>query len=523
MIRFLRRLATAGAIGLVLTGIVAGCGSSSPGDATTGSSPSDADIRDGGVLRVGLESMPNSLNPSELVEKSAGMVIQQVAEGLFELGDNGQPVPNLASDYETSADGRTLTIDLRRDVTFSNGDGMTSRDVAFSIEEVKSSSLNGSLFEVISKIRATSPYTVELNLSTPAPGLINTFATYAAYIVPHNYAGVSEKAFAANPIGTGPYVVAPRNSGNAITLTNNSRYWKPSKPHLDEIAFTVAGDENGRLQQVLAGDLNVASATPLGAKTGLQSNSGVRIEETPQRVVNYLLLNLDDPQFQDQRVREAINLAIDREGVVAVATDGRGQPGASFLPPPELFYENLEPPERDVAKAKSLIAEAKAAGNGKVGSPITLRYYNFDEYSRLAAQVLQQDLEEIGLSVKLQPLEEAALNEMLQTGQYEAVLGIYSPAVTDPSGIISLYVAFFSPGAGQDVAAQTKLSEEAATELDEERRAQLYAELQQMVFDEESLLVVNYQPELFAVTQDVVGVELDGAGNLFLRNAGFSE
>ncbi len=525
MTRLSRPLTRLLALALLAVAAIALAGCGGGGGSTTGgtgaTTTADAgEISDGGVLRFGLEATPNSLDPSQIIERSAIIVSQQFAEPLFEIAADGEPVPNIAAGYKTSADGKTMTIDLKKGVTFSSGDPVTSKDVAFSIDQARESPFNGSLYAAIAKVTAPAPDTVVLKLKTASPALLAALANYSAAIVPADYAGMSAKEFGQTPIGTGPYAVSSGERGRDIVLVANANFWKPEKPHFEEIVFTVATDENSRLQQVRGGDLDMTLATPIGAKTGLPPNSGVRIEETPQRVVNYFLLNQDDPRFEDPRVREAINLAIDRDGIIETATDGRGEQGASFLPPMVSFWNDTKPPAQDVAKAKQLIAEATKGGSIP---PFTIRFYDFDAYSKLATQVIQQNLEEIGLTVKLQPLDESALNELLETGDYEAVVGIYYTLNVDPAGFTSFYLAFFAPGSGQNVDALNEVAEEAAAEVNQAKREQLYIQLQQMMIEEEGLLVLNYQPETYPVTERVTGVEFDGAGSMLLRNAGFTE
>lgn len=516
MIRTSRVAGRFAALVLAVAAAVAanGCGGGNATGGTTSGAPGD-----GGVLRFALETAPSTLDPSQMVEKASLIVTQQVAEGLFEVEKNGQTVPDLASDVKTAPDGRTMTIDLRRGVTFSNGKPMTSKDVVFSLEQARKSPFNGSLYSSISAVEAPSSGTVVLKLKSAAPALVSALANYSAYIVPDNFGGLSEKEFGQAPIGTGPYAVASGQRGGDIELIPNSHYWKQTKPHFDEIVFTVATDENSRLQQLRSGDLDMSSATLIGTTTGLPPGSGVRIDETQQKIVNYLLLNQNYPLFKDPRVREAVNLAVDREGIIKTATDGKGQLGASFLPPSQTFFDNAQPPARDVAKAKQLVAEATTDG---VDAEFTLRFYDFDGYSKLATQIIQQDMEEIGIDVKLQPLDEAALNELIAAGEYEAVVGIYLPSITDPVGLSTLYLSFFAPKSGQDAAALTQVADEAAVELNEERRNQLYVRLQEMMIEEEGLLVLNYQPEVYPAAEMVTGIEFDGVGDVLLRNAGFS-
>jgi peptide/nickel transport system substrate-binding protein len=305
-------------------------------------------------------------------------------------------------------------------------------------------------------------------------------------------------------------------------MTQNPEFWKPDKPHFEELAFSVTTDENSRFQQIRGGDLDMTKASAIAAKTGVVPGTGVRVEETPQNITDYLLLNQNKPLFKNQKVREAVNLAMDREGIIETATDGKGELGASFLNPAVTYSIQVEPPERDVAKAKQLISEAAKEGVD-TGEGFTINSYNFDAYSGIATQIVQQNLEEVGLNVKLQPLDEAALNEELEAGEYQAVLGLFLPGISDPSELSTFYIGFYAPGNGADVAAQTKVIEEGAVEMNEAKREALYGQLQEMVIEEESMLVINYQPVVYPVVEEVTGVEFDPVGNLLLRNAGFTE
>ncbi|HVO54045.1 MAG TPA: ABC transporter substrate-binding protein [Solirubrobacterales bacterium] len=493
---------------------LAGCGGSS---GSSSSDASSAEAIDGGVLRVGVPTGPETLDPAQ--NGDGGMITETFGEALFETNSEGEIVPRLATSYKTSADGLTVTIHLRTDVTFSNGQKMTSKDVVFSIEQAEGGAINSSLYEEISKVSAPSPDTVVLTLKEPMPAITSVLANYSSLIVPDNWAGMSEKEFSLKPMGTGPFEVKSAKQGGTVKLVSNPKYWGQPKPHLDEIVFSPAAEESN-LQQLRSGALDVVSSvTPIGAKTGVPANSGIQIEESAAKFVNTFLLNQNFPLFKDPRVRKAINLAIDYKGITATATDGRGQEGASFLPPDQTFRIDTQPPARDVAEAKELIAEAVKDG---VKPEFSLNFNSGEAYSRLATQIVQQNLEEVGLTVKLQGVQEASLYEGLFGGDYDAILYGVGATFSDPVGMSNVILGVVSPPAGQDVKALKKVAEEAATELNEEKRAQLYAELQEMMIEEEALLPLNYQPEIVPIAENVTGLEFDGVGNLLLRNVGFT-
>lgn len=529
--RVVSRISALALIVLVAALAVAGCGgggssggSGGGGGTGGGEAPADeAAIKDGGVLTFALESQPSTLNPSEVIEASSLIPVLEFGEGLYEWGPGGKPVPNLATAVKTSPDGLTWTFTLQKGVKFSDGRPLSSKDVVFSIEQAKKSPFYGSLYEAITAVTAPSPDTVVIKVKTTTPALPAQLAFYTAFIVPDNYAGMSKTAFAQAPVGTGPYEIASAKQGGDITMVQNQEFWKTGEaPHLEELVFSVTTDENSRFQQIRGGELDMTKATAISAKTGVVPGTGVRVEETPQNITDYLLLNQNEPLFGNKKVRQAVNLAVDREGIIQTATDGKGTLGASFLNPAVTYSIQVEPPKRDVAKAKELIAEAAKEGVD-TGESFTIQSYNFDAYSGIATQIVQQDLEEVGLSVKLQPLDEAALNELLEAGEYQAVLGLFLPGIADPSELSTFYVDFYAPGNGADVAAQTKVIEEGAKEMDEAKREALYAKLQEMVIAEESMLVLNYQPVVYPVKEEITGVEFDPVGNLILHNAGFAE
>jgi peptide/nickel transport system substrate-binding protein len=503
---------------------VAGCGGgggSSSTESTTGQAPDTpaSQASQGGVLHFALETSPSTLDPSQMTERPAIIITNQYAEALFESAEGGKVVPLLAESSELSGDGKTLTITLRSDVKFSNGQPMTSKDVAFSLEKMRKSPVNGTLYEAITKVSTPDPSTVVIDLKSVSPGMLAVLANYSSDIIPANYGGQSQKQFAQSPIGTGPYAVSGQH-GQEVTLVPNKFYSGKATPHFEEMVFSVAADENTRLQQLRSGELQMSTATLLGTKTGLPPGSGVKVETTPQKMVTFILLNQDSPALKDQRMREAVNLAIDRQGIIATGTDGQGEEGLSYMPPTQNYFQDVKPPATDAEKAEALVKEATADG---VKPEFEIWYGATDPYQRQAVQIIQQNLEAIGITVKLETLDEATLIELCETGEYDSMISFYNANLVDPEGLTKFYLSFFAPGAGQNVDALNKLSEAAAVETDESKREQLYVELQEDMIEEEGLLVLNYQPEAFAVSEEVTGVEFDGAGNMFLRNAGFSE
>jgi peptide/nickel transport system substrate-binding protein len=509
---------TLGAL-LAAAAVLAGCGGGSGSSADGGSDSAAA--KPGGVLHFGLESEPTTLNPTRVVEQATSYVIPQINETLFEIDSEGEAQPKLATKYTTSKDGLTWTLQLRKGVKFSDGAPMTADDVVFSIEEARTGPYFAGLYEPIEKVRATSPTTVVIETSEPMPALIADLSIFTIGIVPENYGGVAEKEFGQSPVGTGPFVLESWKHGQAITLAKNPGYWDQGQPLLDEIVYTVTTNENARAAQLRGGDLDATRVSPLTVKSGLSGVSDVQLDEVPGGIVNLFSLNLNWPPFDDQRIREAINLAIDREGINQAGSDGKGTLGASFLQPSILYSDtDLQPPARDVEKAKELVAEAVKDG---VDTSFTIKFTNFTGFFPITAQIIQQNLEEVGLAVKLETLDEAALSEESTTGKgVPAGLGLTTAWLNDPAELASFYL-FGAEFIGSDMKKLTKLANEANVEMNPTKREQLYHEMQEAVAEEELTLVLNYEPIIMATQDNVTGIRYTPTGLLTLGTAGFTD
>jgi peptide/nickel transport system substrate-binding protein len=472
------------------------------------------------VLHYGLEGEPTKLIPSEAIDGPSTSVLFFIGEPLYKLNHKSELVPNLATSYKESGGGLTWTFQLRKGVKFSNGKPLTSADVAFSIETARQSLYFASFYERINEVQAPSPSTVIMKLKEPAPALLAELSLFSADIIPDNYGGLSKQEFATHPIATGPFAVKSWHPGSGVVLSKNKYYWKPNRPYLDEVVFTSTSEESARLAQIRGGDLDMTRANPIGAKTGVPQGSGARVEEAPLALADFLLLNQNSSVFDNASLRKAVNLAVDREGIIKAATAEKGQLGGSYITPTIPFYTPIQPPERNAAEAKSLVERATKEG---ANATFTIKTTVGDTAVGTSSQIVQQDLEEAGFTVKIQSLDEAALNEQIEAGEYDAVMAHYGPAIADPTELTTFYLTFYAKNSGADLAKQTAIAEEASSERNRQKRGQLYAQLQREIAAEESLLILDYSRLVYPVREDVAGVEFDGVGVFSMDGAGFSK
>ena len=397
---------------------------------------------------------------------------------------------------------------------------MTAADVVFSLEAARHSLYYASLYEAIDKIKATSASTVVITTAKPLPAMLSDLSLFAASIVPKNYGGVSQKEFGEHPVGTGPFKLAEWNHGQSVTVVRNSFYWRPDRPYLDKVIFHGDPDDNSRIAQLRSGGLDASTTPAFSQIAGLEQAPGIRVGEYAKGITDTVTLNAHAPEFEDVRVREAVSLAIDREALIEVALSGHGEPAGAWLPPVVLYHDtSIKPTAHDVAKAKQLLAEAVKDG---ADPSFTLLSEAGSTYAGLASQIIQQNLQEAGFNVKLQPLDQSALYGQIGAGEFDAALNYLYPLVLDPSELASYYIASNGFGNGAPMGEYTKLNEAASVETNSGKRRQLYYEIQELVDQQKYMLPLDYQPYTWALQEAVSGFEVTPLNIIWLGDAGFS-
>jgi peptide/nickel transport system substrate-binding protein len=511
----------AATVAAVMCLLVSGCGSGSGGSSAATVSSGTA-ATDGGTLRIADTSEAETLDPIKALSNPSVNAVTQIIEPLFKANAKGQIEPWLAVGSKQSPDGLTWTFKLRPGVKFTNGKPMTAEDVVFSIEAVRASEEWTSMFEPVTNVRAASASTVTVTTKQPVAGLPAELSLFAAGIVPKDYGGVSESEFAEHPVGTGPFELSSWKHGHSLTLSRNPHYWKKGQPLLDQVVFESAPEVNSRTTQLQGGELDVMASPDWSQLSGLEADPELNVGVYAMGYLDYISLNQRIPLFKDKRVREAVNLALEREGIVKAALYGYGETAGPWIQPAIKGHdESIKPVAQNVAKAKSLLSEAVAADG--VAPKMTLLFFSGDTYYSTVAQVAQQDLEEVGFQVTLQPLDESTVISQISAGKYDAVLLYYSSDVADPSEGGSIYAGTEGAFTGGKTEEVESLNAEAGAEADEAKRLALYGELQQVIAREQDVITYDYRPFVWAMQSNVTGFEVNATGHPWLAETGFSE
>jgi peptide/nickel transport system substrate-binding protein len=520
---FLVSIAALIAFALALTGCGGGSGtsSSSSSNAADTTAESEATAEPGGVIQIAELAEATTLDPFIAPGLTDVQVTRQINEGLYKQDESGEFLPWLATGYKLSTDGLHWTFKIREGVTFSDGKPLAADDVQFSIEKARNSGYLGALLEPVVGAKVAGPDEVEVVTKAPMPALIPLLASHYMPVVPNNYGGVSQKEFAQHPIGTGPFVLKNWAHGSSITLSKNPTYWKSGLPIADEIVFNVVADDNSRISQFRSGSIDMIGQPAWSQVASLENDPGIQIGNYGNYALDYVTLNTQTEHFEDPRMREAVSLALDRSGIIETALAGQGEPAGSFLPPTMVpYYTEIASPEQDIAKAKKLLEEAVADGADPSFTLITI---GGEAYAEVTSQIIQQNLEDIGFKVKLQPLDFAAITEKLESGDNDAMLLYYYAGVPDPVELSTYYIEQIGSPSGLNAKPLEALAAEAATEIDKAKRGALYKQLQDDIFKELQLVPIDYHAAVWATQSDVTGLEVNSTNNLLLSKTGFSE
>ena len=316
----------------------------------------DAEPVYGGSVVVGIQQDIDSLDPHKATAAGTTEILFNIFEGLVKPDENGNLINAIASDYTISEDGLVYTFTLRDGVKFHNGNEVTAEDVKYSLDRV-SGLLDGtplvSTLSVITDVAILDEKTVQVTVDSPNPELIYSFT---AAIIP---AGSGEDENAA-PIGTGPFSFVSYVPQEGIVLAKNTEYWQEGLPYLDEVTFKIISNVDTAMLDIKGGSVDVCPYL-----TDSQANElagEFNIVSAPSNVVQALFLNCAKGPLADERVRQAICYALDKEAINEFVTGGNGVPiSSAMLPTLEEYYVDLSEMYGNTANiemAKQLLTEA---------------------------------------------------------------------------------------------------------------------------------------------------------------------
>ncbi|MGZ5252707.1 MAG: ABC transporter substrate-binding protein [Caldimonas sp.] len=389
------------------------------------------------TLRVGLAEDPDVLDPTLARSFVGRVVFAALCDKLFDIDEKLQIVPQLATAYEWSADSKALTMKLRPGVTFHDGEKFDAAAVKFNIERHKTmagSNRRGELAPVAS-VDVVDPQTVRLNLSAPFSPLLAQLADRAGMMVSPKAAQAEGEKFGAHPVCSGPFRFVERVAQDKIVLERFANYWNKDAIHFDKVIYTPIPDATVRLANLKSGQLDFIERVASSDIEKLKSDKKLKVSRITEIGYQGITINVgksekaqQNPLGKDDRVREALELSLDRQGLAQVVMDNEAQVGNQWVAPSNAWYaKNVPVPKRDVARARALLKEA-----GVPNPSFTLVAPTTSDAQRLAV-VVQSMAREAGFDVKIQAAEFATSLNMADKGDFEAYVLAWSGRA-DPDG-----------------------------------------------------------------------------------------
>ncbi len=469
------------------------------------------------TLVVALNQDPDILDPSLSRTYVGRIIYEHMCEKLYEIDESLKIFPQLAAELPAFSDGgKTVTIKLRQGVKFNDGTPMNAEAVRFSLDRhlnMKGSARRSEL-ELVEAIEVVDPLTVRLRLKAPFSPLVATLADRAGMPVSPTQAKKLDEKFGTAPICVGPWEFAERVPQDRIVLVKSKHYFDPSQAKFERIVFRIIPDDNVRLANLRSGDIDMMHLVAPTDAVSLRREG--RFEVTRVAGLHYqsITINLHNkngknkppvdlgtPLANDPRVREALDLSLDREALNQVAWDGQYTPGCTPISPVSPFYDKgRKCPTRDVAKAKKLLAEAGLSG----GYSFEMTIVN-DPQQRRVGEVIQGMAKEAGFDISLRPSEFASALKDDDDGNLRAFLVGWSGRV-DPDGNIHQFHTCngsLNTTTACDEAIDALLNK--AREVnDQAQRAALYKEaIDKMVLGRRNLIYLYHQNYLMAYPKNL--------------------
>jgi peptide/nickel transport system substrate-binding protein len=430
----------------------AGCGASGTGTKEsggaeggfyTGAAPGGQPVA-GGTATVDTAEAPTTLDPVSVITPGDTRPSTAIFDTLVELmPEENEPSPALAQSWTVSPDGKTYTFTLRPGVQFSNGEPLTAADVTYSLLRVKN--LPISSCQTFTKrwrtIRSLGANKVEIDLDQPEPALIGTLTVPCFGIVPKALVErEGEKQFAANPVGTGPFIFKSTTPGNSkITLEKNPHYWRKGQPYLSGLIFNQVENENSRILAVRSGSAQIGLGMPYAQAQALESTPGVRMLVEPLWGSSINPINNTKPPLNNVEVRRALLYATPYSEIIQAVYKGYGYQTNGVWGKMKYWDSSVPPYPTDVKKAKELLANAGLPN----GFSVTMQIQGGETGAELIAQILQSSWAKAGVKVDIQTLNSTTLYANLFSGKFE--LQLLPPEATgaefyNPDGAVQSYL-----------------------------------------------------------------------------------
>ncbi len=477
-----------------------------------------------GTLVVGLVAEPVNLDPPQVTDLNSNRVGRRIVETLVTFPEEStQVVPGLAESWTISKDGLQYTFKLRRGITFHDGTPLNAEAVKFSIErqinpnhpayKLGKYPFANFFFGNVKAVEVLSDERVAFLLNEPRASFLAILTAGAASIVSPTAVMKWGPDYPTHPVGTGPFRFASWDRGQRVVLEKNPTYWKyPVK--VERVIYRPIVEDQARLTELLTGTLDVIVGVPADFVGQLEQNPKITLLKQVGAHVWYLGMNNQKKPFDDKRVRQALNYAVNKEAIVKDVLKGTGASSRGpVLPGTWGADPALKAYPYDPERAKKLLAEAgypsgfsttlwvPESGSG-MQAPVAM------------STVMQSNLKAVGVNVTLQTMEWGAYLAKLRTKEQELFALSWMAGTEDPDMVMYplLHSSQWTPvGPNRALYKNPRfdaLLQQARLTTDQAKRTQLYREAQRILVDDAPWVFVDHEIQIAALSKRVQGFKL---------------
>ncbi|MGY0692396.1 glutathione ABC transporter substrate-binding protein [Virgibacillus sp. FSP13] len=469
----------------------------------------------GGELVIAVLSDATQLDPHKGTDiPSANVYHGKIYEGLVKQDKNMEIQPVLATDWE-QIDDLTWKFKLREGVKFHDGTDFNAEAVKKTFDRVLSeetASPRASLYEMIEEINIVDDYTVEFKTSYPFAPLLSNLAHYAGGIISPKAIDEYGAELGQHPVGTGMFKFESWTPGSEIKLSTYDEYWG-EKPNIDSVVFKVVPEDSTRIAMVETGEAHLAEPVPVSEVDRIENSQNMKLNRSDGLGIDYIGFNVEKEPFDDARVRQAINYAVDKEAIISGVYNNVGTVAKGPMGPGVWGYsENIAGYSYNIEKAKELLKEAGYEDGFK-----TTIWTNDNKARMDVAEVVQSQLKGIGIETEIKVVEWGAYLEGTANGDHDMFILGWSNMTGDAD--YNQYFLFHSDAKGNpgnrsfyDNPEVDELINKGRQETNPDKRLEIYEKAQKIEVEDAPMVFLRNDEDLVAVGNNVEGFWMHPAG-----------
>lgn len=475
-------------------------------------------VKRGGTLAYGVDQDVISFDAANTQDNGSLWADMNIYDQLLRLNPDGSKlVPDLATSWDVKQGGRVIVFHLRHNARFYDGTPVTSADVLFSYDRVRSpkSVVNWTL-EAIKSDRAVDKYTFEVTLKKPWAPFLNDITLWGASIMSKKAVLKLGGKVKSQPVGSGPFYVSKFLPGQYILLKRNPYYWERDAcgkqyPYLDAVKLVYTPNDNTRIVKLEGGALDAAVDIPYNLLASVDKQPNITAKTTPQ--LGIMAINLNQRKFapfRDTKVVQAMNYAIDRSAIVKAVFFGHAAAATSPIDPGVNFHSSKYGYSFNLDKAKSLMKASKYPNGFKV----SLLTVSGDSIGNAVAVVMQSELKQIGIDMSLQALDSTTQFERQTKKQFDMAWNYGTSDNLDPNSNM-LYCCVSDGGADS---ANTGWKDPAADALYRRTQTAIDVAERGKLLDQWQKIVMAKAPFMWLINPTNRFAYRDNVHDFFLQN-----